>query len=306
MEWLNYHHLLYFWTAARTGSIVNASKELLLAPPTISSQINQLEGTLGESLFARSGRRLVVTEAGRIVFRYAEEIFGLGREMMDTLKDRPTGRPLRVQVGVADVLPKLIAHRLIEPALRAAGHVRVVCREDRPDRLLAELAVNELDVVLSDAPMGTSVKVQAFNHLLGECGVNFYGKPKLAQRCRRGFPHSLHRVSFLLPTEHTAIRPKLDQWFERYEVRPAVAGEFDDFSLLRTFAEVGLGVFAAPAVLDRVMQRRYGFGRIGCAKDVRAQFYAISVERKIKNPAVVAICDTARQETFRKNRAESD
>src|SRR5207245_9471460 len=226
------------------------------ASPTSSAQVSSLEAALGEKLFTRSGRMLVLTEAGRVVFRYAEDIFGLGRELMDTLKDRPTGRPLRVQIGVADVLPKLIAHQLIAPALRVANQVRVVCREDRPDRLLAELAVNELDVVLSDAPMGTSVKVQAFNHLLGECGVNFYGKPKLAQRCRRGFPHSLHRVSFLLPTEHTAIRHKLVQWFERYEVRPAVAGEFDDFSLLRTFAEVGLGVFAAPAVLARVMQRR--------------------------------------------------
>ena len=180
MEWLNYHHLLYFWTVARTGSIANASKDLLLAPPTISAQVSRLEHTLGEKLFARSGRRLVLTEAGRVVFRYAEDIFGLGRELMDTLKDRPTGRPLRVQIGVADVLPKLIAHQLITPALRVANQVRVVCREDRPDRLLAELAVNELDVVLADAPMGPTVKVHAFNHLLGECGLGFYGKPKLA------------------------------------------------------------------------------------------------------------------------------
>jgi LysR family transcriptional regulator, transcriptional activator of nhaA len=303
MEWLNYHHLLYFWTVARTGSIANASKDLLLAPPTISAQVSRLEHTLGEKLFARSGRRLVLTEAGRVVFRYAEDIFGLGRELMDTLKDRPTGRPLRVQIGVADVLPKLIAHQLIAPALRVANQVRVVCREDRPDRLLAELAVNELDVVLADAPMGPAVKVHAFNHLLGECGMGFYGKPKLAGGRRRNFPRSLDRAPFLLPSDETAVRPKLDQWFEAQHIRPAVTGEFDDFSLLRTFAEAGLGMFAAPAVLDRVMQRRYGFERIGRTEEIRAHFYAISVERKIRNPAVIAICDSARQRIFRKQGA---
>ena len=187
MEWMNYHHLLYFWTVAKTGSIAKASGELLLAPPTISAQIHRLEDSLGEKLFARSGRRLVRTEVGHVVFRYAEEIFSLGRELRDTLKGRPTGHPLRLRVGVADVLPKRIAHRLIEPSLHLGAPVRVICREDRPDRLLAELAVNELDVVLSDAPIGPAVKVHAFNHLLGECGIGFYGRPKLAATLRRGF-----------------------------------------------------------------------------------------------------------------------
>src|SRR5437667_144373 len=304
MEWLNYHHLLYFWTVARTGSIANASKELLLASPTISAQVSRLEAALGEKLFTRSGRMLVLTEAGRVVFRYAEDIFGLGRELMDTLKDRPTGRSLRVQIGVADVLPKLVAYRLIAPAFRVARQVRVVCREDRPDKLLAELAVNELDVVLADAPMGSAVKVRAFNHLLGECSIGFYGKRKLAVSRRRGFPRSLDRAPFLLPGDYTAVRPKLDQWFEAQHIRPAVVGEFDDFSLLRTFAEAGLGIFAAPTVLDGVMRRRYGFEGVGRANDVRAHFYAISVERKIKNPAVVAICATARQQVFGQGRAE--
>jgi LysR family transcriptional regulator, transcriptional activator of nhaA len=306
MEWLNYHHLLYFWTVARTGSIANASKELLLAPPTISAQVSRLEHTLGEKLFARSGRRLVLTEAGRVVFRYAEDIFGLGRELMDTLKDRPTGRALRVQIGVADVLPKLIAHDLIAPALQVAAQVHVVCREDRPERLLAELAVNELDVVLADAPMGPPVKIHAFNHLLGECGLGFYAKPKLASKRLRDFPHSLDRAPFLLPSDETAVRPRLDQWFESQHIRPAVVGEFDDFSLLRTLAEAGLGVFAAPAVLDGVMRRRYGFEPIGRTEEVRAHFYAISVERKIRNPAVIAICEGARPQVFgRKSESNS-
>jgi LysR family transcriptional regulator, transcriptional activator of nhaA len=300
MEWLNYHHLFYFWTVARTGSIAEASKELLLAPPTISAQISRLQETLGEKLFSRSGRKLVLTEPGRVVFRFAEDIFGLGKELVDTLKDRPTGRPLRVQIGVADVVPKVIAHRLIAPALKLADQVRVICREDRPDKLLAELAINELDVVLADAPMGPTIKVHAFNHLLGDCGLGFYAKPKLVKHRRRGFPGSLDRAPFLLPSDETAVRPKLDQWFDAQRIRPSVTGEFDDFSLLRTFAEAGLGIFAAPVVLDRVMQRRYGFERIGRIEDVRAHFYAISVERKIKNPAVVAICDSARQRVFGK------
>jgi LysR family transcriptional regulator, transcriptional activator of nhaA len=298
MEWLNYHHLLYFWTVARTGSIANASKELLLAPPTISAQISRLEDTLGEKLFVRSGRRLTLSEPGRIVSRYADEIFGLGREMLDTLKDRPTSQPLRVQIGVVDVLPKLIAYQLIVPVLYIPSRVRIICREDRADRLLAELAVNELDAVLADAPMGAEVKVRAFNHLLGECGVSFYGTRKLAAVRRARFPRSLDRAPVLLPTGHTAIRPGLDQWFEKEGVRPEVVGEFDDFALLRTFGEAGLGILPAPSLLDQEMHRRYRFERIGGTDEVRVQFYAISGERKIKNPAVVAICEMARHKIF--------
>jgi LysR family transcriptional regulator, transcriptional activator of nhaA len=297
MEWINYHHLLYFWTVARTGSIAKASQELLLSPPTISSQISRLEDQLGEKLFTRSGRRLVLTEAGHVTFRYAEEIFSLGRELTDTLHGRPTGHPLRLRVGVADPLPKWVAYHLISPALQLPGAVRLVCYEHRLDRLLAELAVSDLDVVLTDAPVGHQVKVRAFNHLLGECDVAFYGKRKLAAKLRRRFPHSLQEVPFLLPTEDSSMRFNLDQWFNQQQVRPAVAGEFDDFSLLRTFAEAGHGAFAAPWVLDAEM-RHYGFGLIGRTSAIRSRFYAISVERKIKHPAVVAISEAARQKIF--------
>ncbi len=297
MEWINYHHLLYFWTVARTGSIAKASEELLLSPPTISSQISRLEEQLGEKLFARSGRRLVLTEAGNIAFRYAEEIFSLGRELTDTLRGRPTGHPLRLRVGVADPLPKWIAYHLISPALQLPGPVRVICYEHRPDRLLAELAVNELDVVLSDAPVGPQVKVRAFNHLLGECDVGFYGKRKIAAKLRQGFPRSLDGVPFLLPTEDSSMRTSLDQWFNQQQVRPLIVGEFDDFSLLRTFAEAGHGAFVAPWILSAEM-RHYGFAPIGRTDAIRSRFYAISVERKIKNPAVIAISEAARQKIF--------
>lgn len=297
MEWINYHHLLYFWTVARLGSIAKASQELLLSPPTISSQLSRLEEQFGEKLFVRTGRRLVLTDAGHIAYRYAEEIFSLGRELTETLHGRPTGHPLRLRIGVADPLPKWIAYHLIIPALQLPGSVRIVCHEHRPDRLLAELAVNELDVVLSDAPVSSQIKVRAFNHLLGECDVAFYDKRKNTAKLRRRFPYSLDGVPFLLPTEDSSMRISLDQWFNHHQVRPEVVGEFDDFSLLRTFAEAGHGAFAAPSILDAEM-RHYGFGMIGRVSSIHSRYYAISVERRIKNPAVVAISEAARQKIF--------
>jgi len=200
MEWLNYHHLLYFWTVAREGTVARAAGQLRLAQPTVSGQIRALEESLGEELFSRAGRHLVLTDVGRVVFRYADEIFGLGRELMDTLKDRPTGRPVRLVVGVADALSKQIAYRLLEPALSLPETVQVVCREDKPDRLLAELSVHNLDVVLSDSPMPAAVRVRAFNHLLGECGVTVFAAPKLASTLRRRFPASLDGATWLLPS----------------------------------------------------------------------------------------------------------
>jgi LysR family transcriptional activator of nhaA len=297
MEWLNYHHLLYFWTVAREGSIARASVKLGLAQPTISGQIRALENVLGEKLFSRSGRGLVLTEVGRMVLGYAEDIFSLGRELLDSVKDRPTGRPIQFVVGVADVLPKAVAYRLIEPALHLAEPVQVICREDRPDRLLTELAAHELDVILSDAPISPVVRVRAFNHLLGECGVTFFAVARLAAAHRRGFPKSLHGAPFLLPTEITTVRRSLDEWFESQQIRPRIVGEFDDFSLLRTFGEAGAGVFAAPSVLEPEM-RKGGFRPIGRTDDIRERFYAISVERRLKHPAVVAICQSAREELF--------
>lgn len=299
MEWLNYHHLLYFWMVARKGSIVKASEELLLAPPTISAQITRLEENLGEKLFRRSGRRLVLTDTGHVVFRYADEIFSLGRDLQDTLKGRPTGRPLQLLVGVADVLPKAIVYRLIEPAFQLTTPVQIVCREDPPDRLLALLAVQQLDLVLSDAPISPGVSVRAFNHSLGECGVGFYAKPKLAAPAKKGFPRSLGGAPMLLPTESATLRRDLDGWFESAGIRPSLVGAFDDFSLLRMFAGAGRGILAAPSVLDREMRTQYRFQWIGDAGPVRMRFYAISVERKIKNPAVASICDAARHEIFK-------
>jgi LysR family transcriptional activator of nhaA len=300
VEWLNYHHLLYFWTVVRTGSVAAASEELRLASPTISVQIRRLEEQIGEKLLRRSGRRVVPTEMGQAVFRYADEIFSLGRELMDMVHGRPTGRPLQLIVGVVDVMPKSIAHWLIEPALRLDERVRIVCREATPEQLLAQLSVQTLDVVLSDAPIAPGVKVRAYNHLLGETGLSFLGNTELARTHRRRFPKSLHGAPLLLPASNTAIRRGIDEWLETLGVRPEIVGEFEDSELLWEFGKAGEGIFPVPTVLEKHLTRMYGVKVLGRTDAVVGRFYAISVERRLKHPAVVAICETARREIFRR------
>jgi LysR family transcriptional activator of nhaA len=300
MEWLNYHHLFYFWTVARAGSISKASREMRVSSPAISTQIRSLEESLGEKLFVRSGRNLALTEIGKVALSYADEIFSLGRELMNTVKDRPTGRPLRLMVGVVDVLPKLIAQWLIEPALTVDDSVRIVCHEGDPDELVAQLVTHELDVVLSDVPINPNVKVKAYSHLLGECATTFVAIPKLAATLKSDFPQSLHQAPMLLPTENAAVRRNLDVWFESLGVRPIITGEFQDYALLRAFGQAGAGVFPIPSVFERQMKRQDSLQRIGSTDGVIQKFYAISVERKLKHPAVVAICDVARRQLFRR------
>lgn len=294
MDWLNYHHLLYFWVVAKEGSIARATQSLRLAQPTISGQIHQLEDVLGEKLFTRRGRQLELTELGRVVYRYADGIFTLGRELQDVLREGAIATPLTLVVGVADVVPKLVARRLLEPATTLADPVRLVCREDRPDRLLADLAVHELDVVLADAPASPSLRVRAFHHLLEECDVTFMGVPSLAARYRPGFPRSLADAPLLLPSDHTALRRSLDQWFTTQDLRPTVVGEFEDSALLKEFGEAGLGLFPVPSIVAEHVQQRYGVLAVGRLEDVRERYYAIMLERRIKHPAVMAIAQAAR------------
>lgn len=294
MEWLNYHHLLYFWLVAKEGSLVRASASLRLSPSTVSGQIRALEHALGEKLFARSGRRLVLTEIGRVAFRYAQEIFALGSELQDVLKGRSAGRPLRLLVGVADVVPKRVARRLLAPALELAEPVRLLCREDKPERLLAELAVHDLDIVIADTPVGPSTRIRAFSHLLAECGVVFCAAPKLAAAHRRGFPGSLDGAPLLLPAEGSTIRRSLDQWFALHSITPRIVGEFDDSALLKVFGQAGTGIFPVPALIAAEVEREYQVRRVGRADRVRERFYAISVDRKLKHPAVIAISEAAR------------
>lgn len=298
MEWLNYHHLLYFWTVAKEGSIARASEKLRLTQATISAQISAFERALGEKLFNRVGRRLVLTETGRMAFRYADEIFTLGREFMDTLKGRPTGQPLRFRVGIADVLPKLIAQRLLEPAFQISQPLRVVCHEGKTDSLLAQLILHELDLVLTDSGVDSGIKVKAFNHLLGECGLSIFAAAKLAAKYRHHFPSSLDGAPFLLPTDNTAMRRSLNQWFDHEKIQPVIIGEFEDSALLKVFGQLGKGLFAAPSAIDSEVEEQYGVQLVGRLAHIRERFYAISVERKLKHPAVIAICESAKNQLF--------
>ncbi len=299
MEWLNYHHLLYFWTVVRAGSIQKASQQLQVSPPAISAQLKLLDDQLGEKLFTRSGRRLVLTETGRTVFSYAEDIFSLGRELMDVVKNRPVGRPLRLDVGVVDVMPKVVVQTLLAPALQLREPVRIVCREASSDQLLGRLATHELDVVLSDSPVDPALKIRAYSHLLGECGIVFVAGARTAPRYRRKFPESLDGAPMFLPTDNAALRRNLDFWFESKQIRPLVLGEFEDYALLRAFGETGAGVFPLPSVVAPQLRNQKGLRTIGGTSEVRTQFYAISAERKLQHPAVLAIRNTARQELFR-------
>jgi LysR family transcriptional activator of nhaA len=293
-ESLNYHHLRYFWAAAREGGITRAARKLHVSQPSLSGQVRQLEEALGEKLFTRSGRTVVLTEMGRIAFRYAEEIFGLGREMVEAFAGRPTGRPARVRVGIVNVVPKLIACRLLEPALRLPDPVRLECLEDDPESLLAELALHRLDVVLADTPVPPTVRIQAYNHLLGECGVSIFATKKLADAHRRGFPRSLDGAPVLLPTENTSQRRSLQQWFDNEEIRPQVVAEFEDSALLKAFGEAGCGLFPAPSAIERDVCRHYGVSVVG-RLPVRERFYALTVQRRIRHPAVAAISEGAKQ-----------
>ena len=298
MEALNYHHLRLFQAVAHEGHLTRASGTLHLTPQTVSAQIRALEAAIGEPLFRRSGRRMLLTEAGRVALQYADEIFSLGRELRETLRGQPTGHPLRILVGATDVLPKLIVHRLIEPALRLEQPIQIVCREGSPTELLADLAVHRLDVVLSDSPIPPLAKVRAYNHLLGSCGVTLMARADLAKRLRRRFPSSLDGAPVLLPSEDAVVRRDLDGWFDRRGLRPMIVGVFEDSALLKSFGQAGEGFFAIPSVIEDEVARQYQVRPIGKTDGITESYYAISVERRVRHPAVVAICEAARAELF--------
>jgi len=298
MEWLNYHHLFYFWTVVQEGNLTAASARLRLAPSTVSAQIARLEESLGGKLFRRVGRGLEPTDLGRTVFRYANEIFLLGREMMDTLRGNPATGPLSLRVGIVPVLPKLIVRKLLEPVFSLPERVHLLCHEDNEEDLLAELAVHKLDVVLNDAPLRKGLHVKAYNHLLGECGITFLAVKKMAKTLRAGFPQSLDGAPMLVPVEMTALRQWLERWFESLNIRPVIIGEFADSALLKAFGQHGDGVFASPSVVEEDIRHQYGVQIVGRTKVIRERYYAISCERIIKHPAVTAISDVARHNLF--------
>ncbi len=295
---LNYHHLLYFWTVAREGSVAAATRKLNLAQPTISMQLAKLQRSLGCQLFERVGRGLVLTEMGQTVFRYADEIFDLGRELQSVVGGRKPGWPLRLAVGVPDALPKLVTYRLLQPAFKLPEPVQLECFEAKFEKLLTDLAANRFDMLLTDAPLGVGARVRAFSHPLGECGIVFCGAKALAGQFRRKFPHSLADAPLLLPSEHTDLRRSLDHWFDEQGIRPNVVGQFDDSALMKEFGLGGLGLFPVPQVVFAEVKRQYRVEVVGALDSVRSRFFAITSVRRLKHPAVIAICEAARRELF--------
>ena len=291
---LNFHHLHYFWTVAREGSIATAARTLGVSQPTSSAQLRLLEQQFGERLFDRRGRGLALTEIGQVALRYADEIFALGRELESTVSGRPTGRPVRFAVGVSDALPKLTTYRLLRPALALPEPPRLLLRVGKTDALLDELAAHRLDLVLTDAPASGSFRARAYHHLLGESAVTIFAPPAMAARLRRGFPGSLEGAPFLLHGEHTMLRRSLDHWFAQEDLRPLAVAEVEDGAILQVLGQAGLGCFAAPSVVEREIERQYGVRAIGRPAGVRERFYAVSVERKLKHPALVALAEAAR------------
>ncbi|WP_169972865.1 transcriptional activator NhaR [Tautonia rosea] len=298
METLNYHHLFYFWMVAREGSIAAACEQLDVSQPTVSAQIRALERSLELRLFVREGRGLALTDAGRVAYRYADEIFSLGRELRDTISGRPAGHPLRLAVGVIDAMTKLVVARLLEPALRLTEPVRIICSEGSVEELLGDLARHRLDVVLSDVPLAAGAAVRAYNHQLGESEVAIFGPPALVETLTGEFPRSIDGAPMLLPAEHTAVRRSLDHWFESENLRPRIVGEFEDSALMKVFGHSGFGLFPAPAIITNEVCNQYGVRLVGQIEAVREQFYAISIDRRLKHPAVVAISEAARRQFF--------
>ena len=291
---INYKHLHYFWVVAKQGGIARASETLHITPQTISGQISLLEDTLGEALFQKAGRNLELTETGRVVLSYADEIFSLGGELEETVRNMPSERPLTFKVGVAEVVPKTIAYRLLSPVLELPDPVRLVCKENSLDVLLADLALHKIDLVIADSPIPPGVNVRGFNHSLGESGVSFMAAPELARSLRRNFPHSLDGAPLLLPTEINVVQSRLIQWFDGLNIHPRIVGEFDDSALMKVFGQAGKGVFVVPTAISNEVAEHLGVKIIGSTEEVREQFYAISFERRITHPAVAAITRTAR------------
>jgi LysR family transcriptional activator of nhaA len=294
VEFLNYHHLRYFWRVAKEGGLRKAADKLHVSQPTISAQIAALESVLGEKLFLRTGRKLVLTDAGQQVLSYAEEIFSLGQDLLNAVKQRPTSRPLRLNLGVADALPKLVTYRILEPVFRLPQPVQVSCWETSVSDMLIELASYRLDLVLADEPASSGVTTNVFNHLLGESGVTFCAAPQLAAKLRRGFPKSLHGAPALLPMSNTGLRRSLEKWFHAVGVRPRLVGEFYDPAFVNVLALHGLGFMTVPSLVAKEVVTRFGFRAIGRTDDCQQQFYAITAERKLAHPAVLAITSQAR------------
>ena len=295
MDWLNYHHLQYFWVVAQEGSVANASEKLHVTPSTISIQLRDLEKSLGVKLFRKEGRGLALTEMGLAVQSYANDIFATGQELLDMVNGRPVGGPMILRVGIKDVMPKLVAYKLLEPTLQMSTEVRILCYEGDALKLVSDLAIHKLDVVLSDTPIDPMMKVRAYSHLLGESDVVLVGARSLAKKIKAGFPNSLDGAPILLPMRNSVLRRSLDYWFEVNKVRPHIVGEFEDSAMLKIMGKAGVGILPVAETIREEVEAMYGVEMIAAVPGVTEKFYALSVERKVKHPAVLAISDVARK-----------
>jgi LysR family transcriptional regulator, transcriptional activator of nhaA len=293
MDWLNYHHLHYFWVTAREGGVSRASEKLRLSQPTISAQVKRLEEVLDVKLFHRHGRSLVLTDVGRVVYHYADEIFGVGRELLEAIKSNQPGR------AVSNAVPKLVACRLLRPLMHAPSPVRLVCREENTEQLLTHLATHALDVVLADTPAPPHIRVKAFNHVLGESATAFFAPAPVARRLKRRFPHSLQDTPMVVSTHNTALRRDLEKWFDAIRVRPTIVGEFEDPALMKAFGAESGAVFPAPYAIAKDVCRLYDVALLGHADAVTERYYAISAERRLTHPGVLAITSAARVSLFK-------
>ena len=291
---LNFHHLYYFWIVAREGGISHASEVLDISPSTISAQVSQLEMALQVKLFRKVGRNIRLTDVGQIAYRYAGQIFGLGRELTHALKGWNTGGPFSLQVGIADAVPKLVATKLLQPAFAVSPEIRLTCREGRPELLLAQLALHHLDLILLDAPADPGSTIRAFSRLLQGCAIAIFGTPELLRQHGDGFPESLEGAPFLLPTPDSSIRRSVGRWLEMQGLQPRVVGEFEDGALMKAFGEIGAGLFPAPLIIADDLKRQHGVECLGPLEGTHARYYAVTVERQLEHPAVQAICDSAR------------
>lgn len=298
MEWLNYHHLYYFWTVVQEGGITAASKRLHLVPSTISAQITTFEEALEVKLLQRVGRNIEPTEMGQLVFQYADEIFSMGKELMNTVRGHSEVGRIPLRVGVVDALPKMIVRNLLDPVFKMEESIRLVCSENKKKALLAKLALHELDIVLSDSPIGTGLSIKAFNHSLGECGLTFFAVDEISALLKQRFPNSLDGVPMLLPMQSTTLRGDLDLWFESLQIVPQIVGEFDDAALLKAFGQKGDGIFMAPTVIEDEVRRQYEVSIVGRTEKVQYRFYAISIEKILTHPAVLTISTAARHSLF--------
>ena len=291
---MNLKHLFYFWKTARSGGVVKAGEALHITPQTISGQIRLLEDSLDTQLFARDGRNLELTPAGRLAMEYADEMFSLSAELEQALRHYPKGRPVEFRVGVSDAVPKSIAYRLLRPAVDPADPVRIICREWRLDRLLTELAIHKLDLVIADSPIPPSVDVRAYNHRLGDSGLSFFAARALVGDASWTFPECIADLPALLPGDDSAIRRKLLEWLDRKRLRPRIVGEFDDTALMTAFGRAGVGAFAVPTAIEQETLADGDLVLLGRASEVRVEYYAISVERRLTHPCVLAISEAAK------------